>query len=72
MKTSEYNLIKLEADDRKVFDWADLSAHTHEEEDPETGEITVVQDHLYSKVIYLGVGDAPENYVEVNDPNNTI
>lgn len=72
MKTSNYTLIKLEAEEGKVFDWKDLSAHTHEETDPETGEITVVQDHLYAKIIYLGVGDSADNYVEVQDPSNII
>lgn len=72
MKTVNYALIKLVAEDGKVFDWADLAAHSHEEEDPETGEKVIIQDHLYAKIIYLGEGDSPENYVEVDDPNRMI
>lgn len=68
MKTSNYTLIKLEAEPGKVFDWADFTGHTHEEEDPETGEMIVVIDHLYAKVIYLGAGDSVDNYMEVDDP----
>lgn len=68
MKASNYTLTKLEAEIGKVFDWANLDEHTHEEEDPETGEKKVVIDHLYAKVIYLGAGDSVDNYVEVDDP----
>lgn len=68
MLQSNYTLIKLEADMDKVFDWANLSQHTHEEEDPETGEKIEVQDHLYAKTIFLGLGDSVDNYVEVNAP----
>lgn len=68
MQTENYTLIKLIASAGKVFDWANLEEHTHEEEDPETGEKIIVQDHLYAKVIYLGAGDSVDNYVEVDDP----
>ena len=67
MKQSNFNLIKMEADEGKVFDWADLSQHMHEEE-TESGIVVTVQDHLYAKTLFLGVGDSPENYVEVSKP----
>lgn len=72
MKTSNYTLIKLEAEVGKVFDFADLSEHTHEEENPETGEKEIVVDHLYAKTIFLGAGDSADNYVEVDDPSLQI
>lgn len=68
MTSSNFNLIKLQADIGKVFDYADLSAHTHEEENPETGEKETVVDHLYAKTIFLGIGDSADNYVEVDEP----
>lgn len=68
MTQSNFNLIKLQADIGKVFDYADLSAHTHEEENPETGEKEIVVDHLYAKTIFLGIGDSADNYVEVDEP----
>lgn len=68
MTQSNFNLIKLQADIDKVFDYADLSAHTHEEENPETGEKETVVDHLYAKTIFLGIGDSADNYVEVDEP----
>lgn len=69
MKQETYNLIKLEAEAGKVFDWANLEEHTFEQENPETGEMEVVTEHLYAKTIYLGDGDSADNYIEVDDPN---
>lgn len=67
MKTENFNLIKLEADEGKVFDWVDLTEHTHEEENPETEEKITVQDHLYAKTIFLGLNDSANNYIEVDE-----
>lgn len=68
MIKSSFNLIKMEADEGKVFDWANLDEHTEEIENPETGEKEIVVNHLYAKVIFLGIGDSPSNYVEVDAP----
>lgn len=68
MQTENYTLTKLIASEGKVFDWANLNEHIHEEENPETGEKETIQEHLYTKVIYLGKGDSVDNYVEVNAP----
>lgn len=70
MKQETYNLIKLEADEGKVFDFA--FPKSEEVENPETGEKEIITDHLYAKVIYLGAGDDAMNYIEVDDPNLTI
>lgn len=61
MKSKQFVLQRYDADDGKVFDWADLSAHVHEDEDGNT-----IQEHLYAKTIYLGINDSIENYVEVD------
>lgn len=68
MVKSNFNLIKLEADEGKVLDWANLDEHTEEIENSETGEKEIVIDHLYAKIVYLGTGDSTDNYVEIDAP----
>lgn len=63
MKANIFNLIKLEADEGMVFDWVNLDEHQVEDEDG-----NMIQEHLYSKVIFLGAGDDSSNYVEVPAP----
>lgn len=63
MKIDSYNLIRLDAEDGKVFDWADLSEHISIDE-----EGNQVQEHLYAKTIFLGLNDNVSNYVEVDIP----
>lgn len=60
MKTTNFNLIRYDADDGMVFDWADLSAHFFIDED---GNET--QEHLYVKTLFIGGNDDISNYVEV-------
>ena len=68
MTRQNFNLIKLEAEEGKVLDWANLDEHTEEIENPETGEKEVVVSHLYAKTVFLGVGDSADNYMEVDAP----
>lgn len=63
MKAQKFELLKYEAEDGKVFDWKNLSAHTFEDENGNT-----VQEHLYAQTIFLGVNDNIENYIEVDKP----
>lgn len=56
MKTVNFNLVKLEADEGKCFDWAEPHFNEGEEE------------HLYSKVIFLGINDSADNYIEIDEP----
>lgn len=60
MKQITHTVISIEAEEGKVFDWADLSAHQIEDE-----EGNVVQEHLYAKVLFLSENDSVDNYVEV-------
>lgn len=60
MKAKTITFEKYEADTGKVFDWANLEAHTYEDEDG-----NVIQDHLYAKELFLAETDSIENYVEV-------
>lgn len=63
MKEQNYNVIRYDADDGMVFDWADLSQHTYEDEDGR-----VIQEHLFVKTIFIGDNDSISNYVEVPSP----
>lgn len=60
MKQGILNIVKIEADEGKVFDWA--TPHTHLNEEGE--EIT---EHLYAKELYLSPTDSIDNYVEVEE-----
>ena len=61
MKTTNFNLVRYDADEGKVFDWAT----------PRFGkdiEGNEVQQHLYAKTLFIGANDSIENYVEVDAP----
>lgn len=66
MKSTEFQLVRYDADEGKVFDWKE--ARFHEELD-ENGEVIQVQDHLYAKTLFIGVNDSIDNYVEVDAPS---
>lgn len=66
MKSSEFQLIRYDADEGMVFDW--VEPRFHEEKNEETGEITQVQDHLYAKTLFIGSNDSISNYIEVLAP----
>lgn len=61
MKSTNFKLVRYDADDNKVFDWAE--ARFIEDED---GNKT--QEHLYVKTLFIGANDSIDNYVEVDEP----
>lgn len=63
MKTTDFRLIRYDADEGKVFDWADLSAHVHIDEDGNE-----IQEHLYATTLFIGGNDDIKNYEEVDAP----
>ena len=63
MISSNFNLTRYDADEGKVFDWVDLEAHQHEDE-----EGNKIQEHLYVKTLFIGGNDNIENYVEIEKP----
>lgn len=63
MKSTDFQLIRYDADDGKVFDWADLSAHVIEDENGNQ-----IQEHLYAKTLFIGGNDNILNYIEVEAP----
>lgn len=61
MRTENYNLTRYDADEGKVFDWKDLTAHTYIDDSG-----VEQQEHLYAKTLFIGDLDSIDNYVEVN------
>ena len=58
MQAKQFNLIRYDADEGKVFDWVELRYI-----EDENGE--QVQEHLYVKTIFIGGNDSIDNYIEV-------
>lgn len=57
MQAKQFNLIRYDADEGKVFDWKE--AHFVEQDGEQ------VQEHLYAKTLFIGGNDSIENYIEV-------
>lgn len=58
MKTTNFNLIRYDADEGMVFDWKEPRFIEDEE-----GNKT--QEHLYVKTVFIGGNDSIDNYIEV-------
>lgn len=65
MKSTNFNLVRYDADEGKVFDWAVARFHT-----AENGKKT--QQHLYAKTLFIGVGDSIDNYIEIDAPAEEV
>lgn len=61
MKTTNFNLVRYDADEGMVFDWA-VARFVEDEEGNQ------VQEHLYAKTLFIGANDSIDNYVEVKAP----
>ena len=60
MKTTSFNIVRYDADEGFVFDWANLEEHQHKDENGE-----IIQEHLYVKTVFIGNHDSIDNYIEV-------
>lgn len=60
MKSTNFNIVKYEADEGMVFDWKEPRYREVEGEK--------VQEHLYAKIIFIGSNDSIDNYIEVVKP----
>ena len=60
MKSTNFNLTRYDADENKVFDWAEARFIEVEGEE--------VQEHLYAKTLFIGGNDSIDNYIEVDQP----
>ena len=67
MKASNFNLVRYDADEGKVFDWKEPRYTEVFSEGVSQGE---VQEHLYVKTLFIGANDTIENYIEVDDAGN--
>lgn len=69
MLSQNYELLRYDADEGKVFDWA-TPRYRQELIDPEKPELGYreIQDHLYAKTIFVGGTDTIDNYIEVDKP----
>lgn len=61
MKSTDFKLVRYDADDNKVFDWV-------EPRYIEDAEGNKIQEHLYAKTLFIGANDSIENYIEVDTP----
>lgn len=62
MKSTNFNLVRYDADEGYLFDWAEPRYII--ELDAEGNEIEV-QEHLLVKTLFIGGNDRIENYIEV-------
>lgn len=60
MKYTNFALTRYDADEGKVFDWAE--PRYEEQEDG-----TQVQLHLNARTLFIGANDKIENYIEVDE-----
>lgn len=61
MKSVNFNLVRYDADEGKVFDWK-------EPRFIEDADGNQIQEHLYVKTLFIGGNDSIENYVEIEKP----
>lgn len=64
MKSTNFNLVRYDADEGKVFDWAEPRFNDGQDEQ---GNPIQVQMHLYVKTLFIGANDSIDNYIEVDE-----
>ena len=63
MKSTNFYLMRYDADEGKVFDWAEPR---YEDVLDENGNvIEQIQTHLNARTLYIGITDSIENYIEI-------
>lgn len=64
MKSTNFNIVRYDADDGFVFDWKE-PRYIEVFADGKSEEI---QEHLYAKTVFIGGNDSIDNYIEVPAP----
>ena len=64
MKSTNFNIVRYDADNGMVFDWKE--PRYIEELDEKENPIQV-QEHLYAKTLFIGPNDSIDNYIEVEE-----
>ena len=65
MKSTNFALVRYDADEGMVFDWVEPRFI---EELDENGKPIQTQEHLYVKTLFIGGNDSIDNYIEVPAP----
>lgn len=66
MIAQSFNLTRYDADEGKVFDWAEPRyIYVPVDETKPDGEMKQIQEHLYATTLFIGSNDSIDNYVEV-------
>jgi hypothetical protein len=67
MKSQDFKLVRYDADEGMVFDWAEprYNEVLIDENNPELGTKQGEQEHLYVRTLFIGGNDTIENYIEV-------
>lgn len=60
MKSTNFNIVRYDADEGMVFDWKEPRFI-----EDENGK--QVQEHLYAKTLFIGPTDSIDNYIEVQE-----
>ena len=69
MIAQNFNLIRYDADEGKVFDWAEPHyVYVPIDETRPDGEMKQIQEHLYATTLFIGSNDSIDNYIEVDKP----
>ena len=69
MIAQNFNLTRYDADEGKVFDWAEPHyVYVPVDETRPDGEMKQIQEHLYATTLFIGSNDSIDNYVEVYKP----
>ena len=66
MKSTNFALVRYDADEGMVFDWKE--PRYDEILDENDNVIGKEQRHLYAKTLFIGVNDSIDNYIEVEAP----
>ena len=64
MKSTNFNLVRYDADDGKVFDWKEPRFTSALDEE---GKEIEIQEHLFAKTLFIGGNDTIDNYIEVEE-----
>lgn len=69
MIAQNFNLTRYDADEGKVFDWAEPHyVYVPVDETRPDGEMKQIQEHLYATTLFIGSNDSIDNYIEVYKP----
>jgi hypothetical protein len=64
MKSTNFNIVRYDADDGMVFDWKEPRYIEVFADGVSQGE---QQEHLYAKTLFIGPTDSIDNYIEVEE-----